>query len=66
MPNIIKIGNQSILVMSANKELNKTYPFFSTMRYVVGKFDGYRFEADENQSREFDVCMLYKLYIIED
>lgn len=56
-PNLAEIANTSFLIYSANRELNighSGFPFYCSVRYFVGHFDGYEFKVDKGQSRPLD------------
>lgn len=61
-PNMIKIGNRSILIFSANLKIDASIIFYSSIRYSVGDFDGYKFKFSQNQfneTHEFDGPDMY-------
>ena len=56
-PNLMEVGNTSFLIYSANRELNvgpTGFPFYCSVRYFVGQFDGYEFKVNKAQSRSLD------------
>ena len=65
-PNVIRVGNKTLLVLSVNLKPDDSYWHWSTVKYFVGDFDGYRFSVERNQSREFDGPDLYAISINDE
>ena len=59
--NLIQIGNESLLILSLNKEPENEDLHYCSTRYFVGSFDGHRFEVDNNQTREVSAKQLTKI-----
>ena len=65
-PNLVRVDDHWLLVISSNLEPATGDFHYCTVKYFVGSFDGYEFNVERNQSRTFDGPDLYAISISTD